>query len=123
MVPNWSESWRFWHCIGSVLLAWSVSQNDSLKRIFDNAFSRYLGRISYGLYLVHGPICHMLGFWLIPYMWEFTGRETAMQYESGFLLGAVVIVAVVFWCADRFTVFVDAPSNKLARDLETFCKN
>jgi len=46
-----------------------------------------------------------------------------MQYESGFFLGAIVIVSVVFWCADRFTVYVDAPSNKLARDLETFCKN
>jgi hypothetical protein len=65
----------------------------------------------------------MLGFWLIPWMWNFTGKETPMQYESGFFLGAIVIVAVVFWCADRFTVYVDAPSNKLARDLETFCKN
>ncbi|KAE8350084.1 acyltransferase family-domain-containing protein [Aspergillus coremiiformis] len=47
-----------WHYLlpAAVLLVFSVKRIPWLKRLLESPFSQYLGRISYGLYLVHGPV-------------------------------------------------------------------
>ncbi|KAI9772829.1 MAG: hypothetical protein M1840_008711 [Geoglossum simile] len=116
--PGWGEGWRFWYCIGAVLLAWTVGGAEYLQDIFTHPISQYLGRISYALYLVHGPICHMLGFWLIPYMWGFTGKETAAQFGAGFFLGALFVVPITVLTAHVFCQYVDEPSIHFAKRVE-----
>jgi len=106
---SWPESWRFLHCLGGAFIVYSVSttRTHSLRFLFDNAYSRYLGKISYALYLVHGPIVHTLGFWLVPWFWQFTGRENQWAKEAGWGMAFVVQTMLVIWAADVFWRVID----------------
>ncbi|ROV94991.1 hypothetical protein VMCG_08294 [Cytospora schulzeri] len=48
--------------IGAVLLVFVVDRATHLHVLFTNPFSQYLGRISYSLYMVHGPLLWTLGY-------------------------------------------------------------
>jgi hypothetical protein len=60
----------------------------------------------------------MLGFWLIPYMWDFTGKETAVQFGTGFFLGAFFVVPTTLLAAHFFCQYVDEPSIHFAKQVE-----
>ncbi|KAK8090555.1 hypothetical protein PG994_000060 [Apiospora phragmitis] len=87
---------------------------DHFWRLFTTPFARYLGRISYSLYLVHVPILHGLGWWAGKFFLGITGSET----DSGYVLGVVAAVAVVWvvtiWAADLGWRYVDAPAVRFA---------
>jgi peptidoglycan/LPS O-acetylase OafA/YrhL len=121
---NWPESWRFIHCLGGFLLVYAVSstRTHTLRFLFDNVYSRYLGKISYALYLVHGPIVHMLGFWLVPWFWQFTGRQNMAGKETGWLLAFMVQTPLVIWAADVFWRCVDLKSVAFAKWCEELVK-
>lgn len=70
------------------------------------------------MYLVHGPIVHMLGFWIVPWCWSFTGKDTLWRKELGFLIAFVIVTAVVIRAADLFWRYVDVRSVSFARWLE-----
>jgi peptidoglycan/LPS O-acetylase OafA/YrhL len=126
--------------IGSILLVYTLSDAPVLQRFFKNSFSRYLGRISFSLYLVHGPICHMIGHTIISKFWALTGGPTQalpvpgdlldpsrpfeggtnFGYESGVALTAVIVVPCTIWIADIFCRLVDEPFVNLARTVEKF---
>ncbi|KAF2428280.1 hypothetical protein EJ08DRAFT_671449 [Tothia fuscella] len=107
--PHWPENWRFPHCVGAFLTVYATSSTSTatLRSLFDNPVSVYLGKISYALYLVHGPVVHMLGFWLIPWFWAITGKETMLQKEIGFGAGFAIATLCVIWSADLFCRGVD----------------
>jgi len=132
--------YRFLKMTGAILLVFTVSSAPILQRFFKNSLSRYLGRISFALYLVHGPICHMVGHTIIPKFWAMTGGPTqappipgipesedpsrpfeggsVLGYEWGVVLGALIVVPFTIWMADIFCRLVDEQFVKLARKLE-----
>ncbi|OAA66480.1 Acyltransferase 3 [Niveomyces insectorum RCEF 264] len=99
-----------------------------LRRFFETRFCQYLGRVSYALYLVHGPILSTLGDrvyamtgWVPPI--ELHQRMLApyanlipiprmgpMGLEASFLLPHILLLPVTFWAADIVTRFVDEPT-------------
>ncbi|KAJ9148933.1 Acyltransferase 3 [Pleurostoma richardsiae] len=104
-----------------------------LKRFFECRFCQYLGRISFSLYLVHGPVLHMIGDrlyaavgWARP-----VGPETdklgswinimplpktgPMGLEVAFLLPHIILLPLTLWVADVVTRAVDEPSVKIAQ--------
>jgi peptidoglycan/LPS O-acetylase OafA/YrhL len=135
MSPSWwgYEQFRFLHVVGSISLVVAVSENDRLKNILSNRPSLYLGRISYGLYMAHGPLIHMLGDRIIPQLWQWTNGPvqeagmgngsvykggTAKGYEMGFLLGGAVVVICTVYAADLITRLVDEPIVRLCRRID-----
>ena len=119
------DRWRFPHVVGSILLILCVSRCKPITSFFSNELARYLGRISYALYLVHGPIVRCLGFTLTHRLWVWMGRgnnDIAMlptgPYYWAVSLGCIVVIPVVIWVADIFARFVDEPIVRLARALE-----
>lgn len=58
----YSEKLRFWQSIGAVQLIWATNQCDQLKALYTNAPVQYLGKISFALYLMHGPVIHTIGY-------------------------------------------------------------
>jgi peptidoglycan/LPS O-acetylase OafA/YrhL len=121
---SWPESWRFLHCLGGFLAVYATSSSNTniLRRLFDNPISSYLGNISYALYLVHGPLVHMLGFWLVPWMWGWLGREGEVmdmwRKEVGFAYAFVVMTVVSVWVADLFWRGVDMNCVRVAKWVE-----
>ncbi|GME49711.1 Acyltransferase 3 [Neofusicoccum parvum] len=116
-----SDPKRFIHGIGSALLIMSVSCTPALQRMFDHAVPQYLGKISYALYICHGPVIHMVGMYLTPTIWSVVGYETMTSWLFGFLVGSSVVIVVVFWAADLFWRVVDMRCVAFARWFEGIC--
>ncbi|KAL1872004.1 hypothetical protein VTK73DRAFT_1748 [Phialemonium thermophilum] len=103
-----------------------------LRRFFETRFCQYLGRVSYALYLVHGPVLWILGdrlytaagwhtawhrarlvnwvdrwTWLLPH-------KGPLGLEPSFLALQVVLLPVTFGLAELVTRWVDDPAVRLA---------
>lgn len=52
---------RFWISLGAILFVWSIFQLTWLRRFFGATPLRYLGKVSFMLYLIHLPLAHMVG--------------------------------------------------------------
>jgi peptidoglycan/LPS O-acetylase OafA/YrhL len=121
-VPKWwsNERYRFWQSIGSVLFVYGVGHSAGWQRFFNTAPVQYFGKISYAIYLMHGPIMHTAGYMIERWAYGLTGVE-GYWYNGGFVLGFCFAVPTVVWAADIFWRAVDIPTVKFARWLETKC--
>ncbi|KAJ4407683.1 hypothetical protein N0V85_004330 [Neurospora sp. IMI 360204] len=142
LIPHWwTEDYRFYQSMGAVLFVYSVSRypssaNSSFsgsgpgsapifssilnpKSLFESSIAQYLGKISYAIYLVHGPVLHTVGYTVMKFTWtHVTGTETDGQYVTGFMLASLVVVPLVVWVADVFWRGVDEPVVSLAKRVE-----
>jgi peptidoglycan/LPS O-acetylase OafA/YrhL len=120
MPARYSEgSSRPIQALGGALLVWSFMHLPIVQRIFTTSVAQYLGKISYAFYIVHGPILHMFGYNLVLLIWSYTGRETAVGFGSGLVLGALVLLPIAIWVADIFWRAIDTPCVDFARWVET----
>ncbi|KHO00307.1 Acyltransferase 3 [Metarhizium album ARSEF 1941] len=117
----------FW---AAVLLITSVSNIGWLKRFFETNACQYLGRVSYALYLVHGPVLWIFGDRLytavgfkgqsqIEHIPQWVDRFELPQtgpfgLEFAFLLPHVVLLPLTLCMADFVTRVVDRPSVQFA---------
>ncbi|KAF7961195.1 hypothetical protein EAE96_000861 [Botrytis aclada] len=104
--------------VGSILIVWAISNLPLLQRIFTSPIPRYLGQISFGLYLVHWPILASWGWRLQPAIWKLTGNDTDFNHAFGFTISFICITPVVIFFGDLFWRVVDLGSIKLAKQLE-----
>lgn len=115
----------FW---AGILIILSVQRIPWAKRFCETRFCLYLGRVSYMLYLVHGPVLWTLGdrvyaavglgrtaqSLVLPH---WTNRFPLpkwgpMGLEVNFLMTQLILMPVTFWLADVGTTFVDGPAIK-----------
>jgi peptidoglycan/LPS O-acetylase OafA/YrhL len=112
---------RYWTMWGALLVVWSTSNSLILQRLFNHKVSQYLGKISFGFYLVHGCVIQTVGYLLFAFIWSITGYETPAKKEAGFVSASIIIFAITIWVADIFTRLVDTPTLRFARWLERKC--
>ncbi|KAH9874288.1 hypothetical protein IAQ61_004919 [Plenodomus lingam] len=112
---------KFWRANGAVLLLFTLSGGKFFQPLFANRFTVYLGKISFPLYLLHGPMNRMLGYRLVPLFWRFTGADTLVGYEAGVALGWCAEAIVLVCLADFVERVVDQPSVNFGRWLEKKC--
>lgn len=64
LIPvGFTEKHRFWPTIGAITIIWSSCRLALLRnRVFCWAPIQYLGKISFPLYVMHGPVIHTLGY-------------------------------------------------------------
>lgn len=117
----------FW---AAVFLVASVSKIRWIRNFFETRMCQYLGRVSFALYLVHGPILATLGdrlytavgFKATPQMenipnWvdKFVLQRTGpVGLEFAFLLPHVILLPVTLYAADIVTRAVDVPTVQFA---------
>ncbi|KAK4225922.1 acyltransferase family-domain-containing protein [Podospora fimiseda] len=122
LIPSWwkqGEEYRFWQSLGSMLFVLSCGKSKGWKRCFEMRQIQYLGRISYALYLMHGPVLHTVGYAVERMVWvNLTGVETEFRYNLGFVLASLVVVPVVIWVSDFFWRGVDEPIVRFAKWVE-----
>ncbi|EXF73129.1 acyltransferase [Colletotrichum fioriniae PJ7] len=118
----------FW---AATLLVSAVPRIWWLKRFFETRFCQYLGRISFALYLVHGPVLGTLGdrlYTAVGYHKETERQHLAhlvdrfplpkigpLGLEPAFLIPHVIILPVTLWIAEIVTRFIDEPSVRIAQ--------
>lgn len=125
--PKW-----FYLFFAASFLVCSVPRISWLRRFYESRFCQYLGRISYSLYLVHGPILCTLGdrlytmvgwirqddtnkLMLASYLNVFPLPKVGpMGLEISFLLPHIILFPVTFWVADVVTRTVDEPAVRIA---------
>jgi peptidoglycan/LPS O-acetylase OafA/YrhL len=107
-----------------------------LRRFFETRFCQYLGRVSFALYLVHGPVLWTLGDRIYSAVgWassigsgqvegipQWVDRFPLPMYgplglEVAFLVPHLILLPVTFWCAEMVTKFIDEPAVRFAQSL------
>ncbi|KAF3762279.1 hypothetical protein M406DRAFT_46697, partial [Cryphonectria parasitica EP155] len=100
---------------GAALLVLVVDQFPFLQILFTNSFAQYMGRISYALYLVHGPLLWSLGLSFAHTTLDLTGKEGDWQYGFGIFLAACLWWPIAIYAADLTARFVDENCVRLGR--------
>ncbi|GAB1320027.1 hypothetical protein MFIFM68171_10237 [Madurella fahalii] len=116
----------FW---AAVFLVASTSHIPWLKRFFETRFCQYLGRVSFALYLVHGPVIWTLGDRLYAAVgWPKDSRMAGlpqwagifklpmtgpMGLEVAFLVPQLILLPVTFYLAEVATRAFDEPSVRI----------
>jgi peptidoglycan/LPS O-acetylase OafA/YrhL len=126
----YDQKW-FYLSYAAVLLVPAIPLIPWLRRFFESSFNQYLGRISFSLYLVHGPVLWTLGDRLycavgwykeaheknIP-EWLNTlplSKNGPLGLEPAFLVPQMILLPFTLWVAEIATKLCDEPSVKLAQ--------
>lgn len=121
LIPEWvDDKYRYWQCVGATLFVFCTARMPTLQRLFNSPPVQYLGRISYAIYLMHGPVLHTVGYSIERWAWGITGVEGS-NYHLGFFLASIFVIPSVVWAADLFWRAVDAPVVRFAKSLENKC--
>lgn len=102
--------------VGAVLTVLVVDQATFLQILFTNRFSQYLGKISFSLYMVHGPLLYSLG--LVLGRWTVGlvgGGESDTYYVFGIFLAFVLWAPAAIYVSDLTTTFVDQKAIQFSR--------
>lgn len=136
--------------LGAVLAVWPITYASAtsppgaipITRFFlANPVSKYLGQISFALYLVHGFVIRSLGYSILPSIYNLVIRDperrTALavqRYVHGnipalsrltprelgtiWVLGYLIVLPACIWAADLFYRVIDVKSVSLGRWIE-----
>ncbi|KAK3687698.1 acyltransferase family-domain-containing protein [Podospora appendiculata] len=123
--------WFFLFFAANMLVS-SIPRIPWLKRFFESRFCQFLGRVSYALYLVHGPILaslgdriyHAVGFIrqvgdyqkeLAPWLNIFPlSKAGPMGLEIAILVPQIILLPFTLWVADVVTRTMDEPAVRFA---------
>ena len=98
----------FYHVLGAFLLIGATSVFAEAREVFTLRPFRFLGRVSYSLYLIHFPlICSVATALLLALL-------PRLGYTASIALIFVVMVPVVLAAATLFTTLIDEPAIRLA---------
>lgn len=118
---------RFW---SATLIMLSIPRIPWLKGFFETPFCQYLGKVSYGFYLVHGPVLWTLGdriyaasgrvreghIGIVPgwiNLFPFP-RWGIFGLEINYLVPHLILLPFTLWLADVVTKVIDEPSVKFS---------
>ena len=76
-------------------MLWVLQNSLVLQRAFVTSFAEYLGKVSFTLYLVHGPALHSVGYGITSYICGL-GEEVALPYHGGLLMSFFLVTPVIF---------------------------
>ncbi|OTB02226.1 hypothetical protein M426DRAFT_62619 [Hypoxylon sp. CI-4A] len=112
---------RFWLAVGAMLFVGPMAFLPSVQSFFLTRPARYLGRISFALYLVHGLGNRTIGKWLLDACWNFIGKEGIWAYGISFAVASTLYFPLVLWASDVFWRGIDVPSTNFAKWFEKRC--
>lgn len=115
MVPRYYiplSGWCFYQPIGALLLLYCILRDRLLCELLETPTAQYLGKISFSFYLVHGPILHSLGFWIMPRLFERFGQPVS------FVIGWVVLMSITLYLSNLWYRKIDVWSTTVGRRVE-----
>ncbi|KXJ88843.1 acyltransferase family-domain-containing protein [Microdochium bolleyi] len=116
---------RVYTSVGAALSVTAISFLPACQRALERPLARYMGRISYALYLTHPLLNILVGRPLARMMWGVLGAtrddEDWVAYEGAWLLATALYLPVVVWVADVFWRVVDLRAVEFAKSVERWC--
>jgi peptidoglycan/LPS O-acetylase OafA/YrhL len=116
--PDMSATWHFflpkrvpavgYHMIGAIITVGALLFSSTAQRWLGSRFGRYLGRLSFVLYLVHLPIICSVTAWTMYSL-------GALPYSVNSLIGVTVTIAVVFGVSTLLYLYVDVYTTSFSR--------
>lgn len=116
--PTSPSKERWWQSIGSVMIVWSVTRSTDIQWLFTSALAQYLGKISFAVYILQGPILQSVGLVAITTSRKYIGRGRSVHKCLCFFAAAAFILPTVFWSADIFWRLVDIPCTRFSKWVE-----
>lgn len=119
LIPEWweVEQQRYWQSAGAVCFLFGVGHSPWWQQVFTSRIAQYLGKISYSIYLVHGPVHLLICMPWQKFVWDLTGAE-GNAFHVGYALGVLFSIPMFIVVADIFWRAVDIPTVKFARNYE-----
>jgi peptidoglycan/LPS O-acetylase OafA/YrhL len=106
---------RFWLSVGAAILVAAMDISPLLQAPFTTRVAQYLGRISFALYIVHGPVLYTLGMKMLFIAWPVWDEKRGSEKFALLAAGSwTVDLIVCVWAADIFWRVIDARSVKFA---------
>ncbi|KAG5982193.1 hypothetical protein E4U55_002211 [Claviceps digitariae] len=115
LVPHYYTplaAWTVCQSIGALLLIPCIVQSRLLRDLLESRVAQYLGKMSFSIYLVHGPVLHSLGFWVMPRLFERFGRI------GGYIVGWAGLFTTTMYLADWWYHKVDVWSMTVGKRIE-----
>jgi peptidoglycan/LPS O-acetylase OafA/YrhL len=120
---------KFWLNIGTAMLLLLLARSDPAvsvwRHVLNSSLAQYLGKISFALYLIHGPVLHAVGYMVPHYVWWSLGVEGVktndFTWGVGMVVGWSVGLALCLWLADVWQREVENRCMKLVKRLEEYC--
>jgi peptidoglycan/LPS O-acetylase OafA/YrhL len=106
----------FWECIGAVMMLTALENYKSLQLPFNSALARYMGDMSFSLYICHWPILLTFTRHITPAIMRATGSDV-----FGFCMGGIITIPVLVWVSDIQRRAFDETSVTFARKLARRC--
>jgi peptidoglycan/LPS O-acetylase OafA/YrhL len=106
------SGWMFYQAIGAMILLPCILRSPMLRSWLDSPVALWLGKVSFSFYLIHGPVLHSLGFWIMPRLFDYFG------WFLGLAIGYVIQLAIALYLASLFHNKVDVWSMSVGRKIE-----
>ena len=130
MIPEWMvRKDKFYPNIGTALLILLLARSNpdisKWRRALTSHYPQYLGKISFALYLVHGPLMHSFGY-LIPHKISWMAGTELMKmgdfsWAFSIMIGWAITLVCALWAADVWTREVENRCVKFVKELERIC--
>lgn len=110
-LSSWVSAWYGDHLLspyGAIFLVLTLDHAAFLQPIFTNRFSQYMGKISYSLYMIHGPLLWSVGLKLAHFSIDHvTGGDTNIKYTFGMFLAFGLWWPIAIYLSDLTVRYID----------------
>lgn len=107
----------FYRDLGAILILTSILFSKTLQNILMRKTFQSLGKISFGIYLIHFPILASFSCWL------FNNLYPSFNYHLSFVVTLIGSLVVIIVSSFLITKYVDEPSILFSRRLYEFLKS
>ncbi|KAK3695164.1 acyltransferase 3 [Podospora appendiculata] len=134
---------KFWFGLAAAFMVWSVGELPVLRRFFEGPLAQYCGRVSYAVYICHGPALDLFSRFVLgspsrpavgqPGTPDFReavmgdgvkglmGIEGTTQKTISWFVGLCILGPLVIWAADLFWRAIDNPVVSFGKKIEEAC--
>ena len=97
-----------WDSIGAVLVIIGITANGKMRFFLETRTFAFLGRVSFGTYLVHWPVLMSLGcgLYLLLRNIGFEHDASALFAGLGYVLVTIFLAWLLYHCADRPAIWL-----------------
>lgn len=106
------SGWMVYQSLGALILVPCCMRTPMIVNILESRVAQYLGRISFSFYLVHGPILHCLGFWIMPRLFDHFGKG------MGLMIGWPCLLSLTLYLSNLWYKKVDLWSVTVGKRVE-----